>query len=185
MLQEPVPGRAMAQRTATGAPGATTQPSSDSPQAQQQRQEGGDSWSRCSNRSPSEQSAPAGCGTCLPKHLLEAVFFVNAVPDLPGIWPFVASVTFRVQEQIHVLGIRRRDVCKESAGSATETPEGNRHYPRLTQPPLCIPKGLTSRDLTPLQRYKIPATLSTFGAQNTEGRGGWKREETLHILQAY
>lgn len=38
------------------------------------------------------------CGTCPPKHLLEAVFFVNTVPNFPGIRPFVASIAFRIQE---------------------------------------------------------------------------------------
>lgn len=38
------------------------------------------------------------CGTCLPKHLLEAVFFVNTVPNFPGIRSFVASIAFRIQE---------------------------------------------------------------------------------------
>lgn len=38
------------------------------------------------------------CGVCLPKHLLEAVFFVNTVPNFPGIWSFVASIALRIQE---------------------------------------------------------------------------------------
>ena len=38
--------------------------------------------------------------------LLETVFFVDAVPDLPSFWAFVACEALWVQKQIHVLGVR-------------------------------------------------------------------------------
>lgn len=75
-------------------------------QALEQRQEDEDlSLLLCTNQDSQAR------GTCPPKHLLEAVLFINTVPNFPGIRPLVASVTFWVQEQIHILSIRRMDVC--------------------------------------------------------------------------
>lgn len=62
-------------------------------QALEQRQEDEDPFlPLCRNQHPQAR------GTRPPKHLLEAVFFINTVPNFPGIRPLVASVAFWIQE---------------------------------------------------------------------------------------
>lgn len=39
------------------------------------------------------------------KCLLEAVLLVDTVPDLPGLWSFVACEALRVQQQVDILGV--------------------------------------------------------------------------------
>lgn len=91
--------------------------------------------------------------------LLEAVFFIDAVPHPPCRGALVASVPLWVQQQVHILRSRRAFICQEQTGKATQhhhSPTAWHHKAATPQPEKWLVQVTSSvhcRGLTPVTAH--------------------------------